>query len=254
MNIISGFKDYYDFVVRETDNRKTYIREATALDSSMTAVLYNKVYGTKLSYVNNIIQSNTFTEQDTKYFESAIWFCDRYYKYVMNLETNEYYYAIEQIPKDIYEKSKTTKSRWQHSLSGRKFARYENSVFDSLGPTINDVKGESKEAIKNSSSFFNRNELLNHQVKLNTKIGAPVFINRIQSNKIGTVEVINGILKDIQFNKLFKPEEAYTELYNWIPFIEPIMPNDPTDIQRFEGKGFDKKSSFRHPVNTPKKS
>lgn len=41
------------------------------------------------------------------------------------------------------------------------------------------------------------------------------------------------------------PQEAFTEIYNWIPYHEPAMPSDPTDMSRFENKGFSKKTSFR---------
>jgi len=239
MKIISDFKDYYDFVVNETDNRKTYVRETKALSSGADkAAFYNKVFNTKLSYVHNIVECGKFTEQGMEFFKSGVWFCDKFYRYIFNITSNEYYYALEQVPIQLYKKS-------------LKVAKLKpSSVFEYLTSTIIEAKGVLAPEVKDKS--FYSNFKMFREYKFNTSIDAPVFFQKLQANKIGEVEVVNGCLKDINFNKIFKPEEAYTELYNWIPFVEPIMPSDPKDIQRFEGKGFDKVTSFRHPVNKAK--
>ena len=56
---------------------------------------------------------------------------------------------------------------------------------------------------------------------------------------------LNPKLVDISFNKIVSPTEAYQEIYNWIPYIEPELPGPPEDMDRYIAKGFDKKTSFR---------
>lgn len=53
-------------------------------------------------------------------------------------------------------------------------------------------------------------------------------------------------LQEVGFNKIMSPHDCYVQIDQYISYIEPEVPSDPTDMQRFEGKGFDKKSSFRH--------
>ena len=56
---------------------------------------------------------------------------------------------------------------------------------------------------------------------------------------------MNGSLEEIEFKQIKSPTEAFQNIYNWIKYIEPEVPSDIDDIQRFEGQGFDVKTSFR---------
>lgn len=64
----------------------------------------------------------------------------------------------------------------------------------------------------------------------------------------------NGIIKNPILNGTYitgfiSPEEIYDNVYNYLISIreKPII-DKRTDIQKLEGKGFDKKTSFRHPI------
>lgn len=53
------------------------------------------------------------------------------------------------------------------------------------------------------------------------------------------------ILKNLGFDKIFTPKEAYLALDEFLSYKEPEIPKNPIDVYRFEAKGFDKKTSFR---------
>jgi hypothetical protein len=65
--------------------------------------------------------------------------------------------------------------------------------------------------------------------------------------KAKTIE--NPILKNTCIPSLISAEEIYDTLYNYILATkEPPVADNRNDIQKLESKGFDKKTSFRHPV------
>lgn len=53
------------------------------------------------------------------------------------------------------------------------------------------------------------------------------------------------LLKDVEFQKIMSSEDAYSKIEGFISKQDIDMPLNPTDINRFEAKGFDKKKSFR---------
>jgi hypothetical protein len=59
----------------------------------------------------------------------------------------------------------------------------------------------------------------------------------------------NPILKNTCIPSLISAETIYDTLYNYILATkEPPVADNRNDIQKLESKGFDKKTSFRHPV------
>lgn len=69
----------------------------------------------------------------------------------------------------------------------------------------------------------------------NKKIDLPYFV------KDGTMPV----LKHLYFDKVLPPDECYRQIEQYISYKEPEPNTDPNDMNRYEGKGFDKKTSFR---------
>ena len=66
--------------------------------------------------------------------------------------------------------------------------------------------------------------------------------------KYGTI-YNNPILKDTWIPSFIPAQELYDKLYDYIIGTnEPNINDNRTDIQKLESKGFDKKSSFRHPI------
>lgn len=62
-------------------------------------------------------------------------------------------------------------------------------------------------------------------------------------------EVKNPILKDTYISSFIQPTEIYDKVYNYLISIreKPII-DKRSDVDKLEGYGFDKKSSFRHPI------
>lgn len=53
------------------------------------------------------------------------------------------------------------------------------------------------------------------------------------------------ILKEIHFDRVMTPQETYLKIEEFISKKDLDISLDPTDLNRFESKGFDKKKSFR---------
>lgn len=62
-------------------------------------------------------------------------------------------------------------------------------------------------------------------------------------------EIKNPILKDTYITSYINPTEIYDKLYNYLISIreKPIVDNR-NDVQKLESHGFDKKTSFKHPI------
>ena len=62
-------------------------------------------------------------------------------------------------------------------------------------------------------------------------------------------EIKNPILKDTYIPSFIDPTEIYDKVYNYLISIreKPII-DKRNDVQKLESFGFDKKSSFRHPI------
>lgn len=62
-------------------------------------------------------------------------------------------------------------------------------------------------------------------------------------------EIQNPILKDTYIPSYIDPTEIYDKLYNYLISIrEKPIEDKRNDVQKLEGYGFDRKSSFRHPI------
>lgn len=59
----------------------------------------------------------------------------------------------------------------------------------------------------------------------------------------------NPILKNTWVPTFISAEEIYDDLYDYLISIrEPQIIDNRTDVEKLEAKGFDKKTSFRHPI------
>lgn len=64
----------------------------------------------------------------------------------------------------------------------------------------------------------------------------------------------NPILSDTWITGFIPAEEIYNSIYNYlIACREPVIEDKRNDIQKLESKGFDKKTSFRNPINKRRK-
>ena len=64
----------------------------------------------------------------------------------------------------------------------------------------------------------------------------------------------NPIFSGTWLSSFISPEEMYNEVYNYLISIrEPKIEDNRNDVQKLESKGFDKKTSFRNPINKRRK-
>ena len=67
-------------------------------------------------------------------------------------------------------------------------------------------------------------------------------------------EIKNPIFEKTWVPSFLPAEEMYNEIYNYLIAIrEPKIEDNRNDIQKLESKGFDKKTSFRNPINKRRK-
>lgn len=208
MKILSRFKDYYDFAAGyDTDPRKVYNRVPIVVDTNV----YYHDDPLRYEILSNFRHG---TAKRGKYYLGLVLFCNNYYNYLYDTETRKYYYRDEDIPLQV------------------------RKEYNSLSPYFNPKIHHGIERYK---------IIENHKIdpELKKWPGAPVIYSHLKED--GNQEVLlNGRLEDIKFGIVKPPQEAYQELYNWIEFKEPETDNEPNNMNRFESKGFDKKTSFRN--------
>lgn len=56
---------------------------------------------------------------------------------------------------------------------------------------------------------------------------------------------LNPVLVKTNIISIISPEEMFLKVTDWLAYQEPELKLDPKDLNRFESKGFDKKTSFR---------
>ena len=91
---------------------------------------------------------------------------------------------------------------------------------------------------------FVRNEIEKHfQTKSNKKVNTELKSPQIyQIKEKYTTDIL---LKDYGFQRILDAMQAYQRVAMFIAAPPDVPQTVPTDIIRFEGKGFDKKTSFR---------
>lgn len=220
MRIMSKKKDYYDFVAgHDTDPRKVFIRD------DITEPIW--AVGNKNGSFRTVYDSTHYYEGDKPIFIGCVWFCDKFYSYL--LFQGAYYYGYNSVPQDILFEVNQIINNYRRT----KYFYRRKKVEDYL-----------KEHMEPWKSKWSDREREDFNKPLNRIFGQPIIFSLYKER---TVQLsVNGILKEIDFSKVKSPAAAFTDIYNWIPYTEPAVPSDPTDMIRYEGKGFDKKTSFRH--------
>lgn len=91
------------------------------------------------------------------------------------------------------------------------------------------------------------------------KSNSPIsFINVRYNGKSSEIEYCTNRLDNILENPILKntwvptfisADDLYDDLYDYLISIrEPRIIDDRTDVEKLESKGFDRKTSFRHPI------
>lgn len=212
MKFIGKYKDYYDYVVgHDSDPRKVYVRKLEYLKCPID-ISYAKM---------------------GSYFLGEVWFCDKLYPYLRHIPSNSFWYDYFQIPEQVKEAVKQERAD-----------AYSDNYYRTM-----DLEGHfdiERDERNKGRRWWYSTHFRKIKVALNSKYQAPVLFTCCRSDDFpDCLSVKNGLLSEVKFGQVMTPQEAYTELYNWIPYYEPKMPDDPTDMGRFENKGFSKKTSFR---------
>lgn len=222
MKIVSKFKDYYDFVVMETDNRKVYLRDNR---------IFSSINSLREEVSNKISNSDLYSEYSNNFYIGVVWFCDTEYRFLHKIDTNEYWYDFFKIPESVLDEAAKEKSA----------SLYHQDMLYHIKQYFMVVYNEKKRIYEVEKSYRVKRK---NTKKVNTLCNSPVIYTR--RRKHGDEIVLNGSLSDIKFGATKTPSEAYTDIYNFIPFTEVELDSNPTNMNRFESKGFDKKSSFRN--------
>lgn len=233
MRILSPFKDYYDFVVSEPDNKKVYIRETknVVFEESVYNEFKDRTILSPVPY-DDITRHGRgdHTEMFDNGFISILAYCDKLHYF---LQYNRLiYWDFKDIPEDVAKKIAPKRSRWE---KWKDIDNYDNWIWG---------RTPLKDIFYHEKIDWVRDRHTKEPIKtnLNKKFGSPlVFFKTPSFRDI----VLNPKLVDIGFNKVLSPTETYQDIYNWIPYNEPEVPSSPNDMSRYEAKGFDKKTSFR---------
>lgn len=233
MRIFSNFKDFYDFVVTEPDNKKVYNRFTKDVVFTKQEHEENPdrtFYSEKNArwYYHNIGRTTQrYSKEPEKGFISVVAFCDKLHQYFQY--DTLIYWNYEDIPEKVIEDITEKRFKWYKWRTKYEDRLWTNQIDDMLH-------------YKKLGWIENRHTKEPIKTDLNKLFDSPiVFVAHADYSKI----IINPKLNELGFNKVITPTEAYQEIYNWIPYHEPETANNPDDMNRYESKGFDKKTSFR---------
>lgn len=205
MRIISGFKDYYDYIANQNvDNKIIYNRQCQAYDT--VDKNGRQTYQLSGPHDPNVAHELTFPG---KYYDTdRVHFCGIQHPFVA--KDGRFVYD----PTEIY------------SLLAAEMRR----------------KRERSFAFSNLRWTFERHHRPLPS-SLNTELNAPVVLQYWFNDRL--IYLTNISLKAIDFVQLFAPEQAFMMIYNFLAPKEIEPDRDPDNLARYEAKGFDKKVSFR---------
>ena len=222
MRIISKFRDYYDRVQIYGFEPLLYVREQKVVEDE--GLILKKRF-------SSVPYSNC----------GILGFCGKLYPFVFYTEgftRAEWHCAFDSetafpITDTIFQRSYSNRLK---SLSYRKESRRRNEL----------------------EQFFDQNT---RESKLFDKYNVPIFVStkqeRVTSNsgpKEVSIITLNPQLKEYGFFRVFGPNEAYQEIYQWLS--NKASPEKPIpkidDVTLAEAKGFDKWSFRKEKQNAPK--
>lgn len=219
MRIISSYHDYYDCIQRDYYcPEPLFIRERTIIQYDYKTFQFANGF--------NLYISNTTT------VEHIIYFCGKVYKCIKICVKNnnciqqycKYCYNIEDVTQFINSLDKNIIKEF--NKTSRHYPHFGTSKITSIVKRFKDFESE-KDDIK--KAFW--------------QMSHPIAVS-YSSNK--TV-VINDVLKNIEFQRIVPPQQAFQEIQMWLSNIavpqKPIPSVSNSDM--IEAKGFDLKHSFR---------
>lgn len=213
MRIISKFKDYYDYV--------EYLHSGKGGDPKIT---YNRNRMSKL-YVDEFKLPNQFN-----YFIS----------YAERIDLNGMKFKFLVMCGKYYTLCSYKNSGYFPFVEYHKAFNVVKKYFSKIHYTK--INLESKNLIGISDSKL---DIVSH------KIRQPIFLLGRQINYLTwNIDEVIPILKNYGIPSLFQPEDLYQKIAAYMSEVVIDQPEMAviTDMDRYVGHGFDKKSSFRHPI------
>ena len=218
MRIVSSFKDYYDFPTSfyGVDEKRVFVRTRETLEPPQKAPYWDTGKCKKIGDIDSpieVIDKDGLPRYPRIGWFFTVVFCDKLYQGYWSDLKKKAIYEVKDLPEPALKTITETTPRWYRHR----------------------VKPED---------YF-----IPEPTNINKLIGSPVMvISPSNHDKRPGGHVKNDTLANYQFGQMIPPTRAFQEVYTWIGYKEPEMPKDPKDMYRFEAKGFDKKTSFRHPV------
>ncbi len=205
MRIISGFKDYYDYIANQNvDNKIVYNRHCQAYET----VPKNNQQSYQLVGPHDPNVAHTLTFPNKYYDVDSVHVCGTQYSFIAQDG------RIVYDPDEMY-----------RLLAAELRKRGEPSfAFENLRWTAERCHRPVTSA-------------------LNEQLNAPVVLER--RSDVKAKYLTNISLKSIDFVQVFPPEQAFMLIYNFLTPKEVEPDRDPDNMARYEAKGFDKKVSFR---------
>jgi hypothetical protein len=229
MKIISKFKDYYDFLIGQY-----------GIDPLIVYERRPQIYNDNKTEDSPIITLDYFTKLDVPTIHSpqptlrrfTFSICDQ--TYIIYSFNKVLYCTLE----DQLNLFSFYKEKGKYSYSD--VNEIKNNIYYIFNHKIpNEHYSFGFWGEKEKSPYLNWN--------LNTKYKCPVILlgeysNVGRENKL----YLNPKLDTFQFSKILPAHDIFLMITQFLTKKDITMPNDPTDMSRYEGKGFDKKTSFRN--------
>lgn len=216
MRILSQIKDYYDYIVSiyGIDNDITFDRRdcrvlGTKYDTFMSIFSYNKSY----YYDKKKEVCKGYHYDENNKFVYGKYERGVIYGFILEVGFTHYLFQVERYLDDN-----------------------DNVIIE---PKLIEVKEVDKKLIDDNVISFIPCDL--HWSFISKKYD----IKRKYINQ----SIKNPILKETFIPSFIEAEEIYNKIYDYLISIreKPIV-DKRDDVQRLESKGFDKKTSFRHPI------
>jgi len=196
-------------------NYKDYYDYLTGIYGIDNKVVYERKYNHSINFYNNTIY--TYYILDKRYvgffFQDKWWYSKEHFEEL-----------VEKYKNKELDKYLTKTNRGNASLI--------------LKSNIQEIKSYIY-YLNNPKKFDYRIQNYQKSIKHNSELNVPVLQVNINNFEY------NPPLKDSFIPKVLDAKELYLGLVEFLSYKEPIIENKPTDMLRFESKGFDKKKSFR---------
>lgn len=221
MKIISKFKDYYDYLtgIYGVDPLVTYERKPLSTIS-------NNVEDLKNCDVITFDRHCVYVPDG--YTRLIFHICNKVY--VFHYLDNVLYYTEEELVR-LYDLIKG------HSHKTMSF------IDDKLSYLAEDLYQIYGYKIPNKwyySGLLGRKNK-NYTKTMNENFNCPLILVKRNDSYL-----LNPKLDTFQINKIIPAHDMFLMISQFLSKKDIEMPKDPTDMSRYEGKGFDKKTSFRN--------